>query len=109
LDTDYLRPGEEDCIMTDRELQLQAQLDTALERVAKLEQRLRDCGCESYADPLPVQFTGAGVSDLLACKDRRITELEAALSTLVYWHNHDNGHIDESWWDEAARVLGGGK
>jgi len=28
------------------------------------------------------------------------------LSTLVYWHDHGNGHIDKSWWNEA-RKLGG--
>lgn len=29
--------------------------------------------------------------------------LREVLATLVYWH--DQGHIDESWWEEAAALL----
>jgi hypothetical protein len=27
------------------------------------------------------------------------------LDTLVYWHKHGNGDIDESWWSAAVEIL----
>lgn len=41
-------------------------------------------------------------ADVIALGDK-IGELEELLSTLVYWH--DQGHIDESWWDEARNLV----
>jgi len=42
----------------------------------------------------------------LYCIEKISDELRKLLSKLVYWHDQDNGHIDESWWDEARSLLG---
>ncbi len=35
----------------------------------------------------------------------RESKLFLCLSALVYWHEQGNGHIDESWWDEAKELV----
>ena len=41
-------------------------------------------------------------ADVVALGDK-VAAVEEVLSTLVYWH--DQGHIDESWWDAAREAL----
>ena len=47
-----------------------------------------------------VPAPGGGRPELCVCGHSLALH---ALSTLVYWH--DQGHIDESWWDEARSLA----
>jgi hypothetical protein len=96
--------------VTDRELQLQAQLDTALERVAVLQMQIEQVAelKRAYAD----------LADAAAQQRLRILELEQALRPFVYLikdlDDDDISVMIEVWLDtddirHAARVLGGGQ
>lgn len=51
---------------------------------------------------------GATIRALLESQTRLGTQLRETrqlIGVLVYWHDQDNGHIDESWWVEARKLA----
>lgn len=57
------------------------------------------CTCDDPGDgPCPEHHREMVLQDT-------VIELRNLLSTLLYWHGRDNGHIDESWWEEARRAT----
>ena len=39
------------------------------------------------------------------CVEDRLVTVVQCLDTLVHWHSDGSGHIDESWWGEARRLV----
>ncbi len=40
-----------------------------------------------------------------SCSECLRAALHECLAVLLYWHDQDNGHIDESWWVDARRLV----
>lgn len=60
--------------------------------------QLKEAMIEAIHDAAGCRRSGlAGILGWIAAR-------KEILATLVYWH--DEGHIDESWWDEARRLVG---
>ena len=41
----------------------------------------------------------------LSQAERELADLRELLSTIVYWHDQPDGHVDESWWEAARETL----
>lgn len=107
---------ETEMLLATRDAELDAELDEVDRlRAAKPAPRAACPACGITPTPgylqhlqgCPIEPTGGDVepapraAEVDAVRLRAVLEL---LSTLVYWHSQ--GHIDESWWDEARRALG---
>ena len=51
----------------------------------------------------PPHWAAGAPSD--SCPECRCVALRECVAVLVYWHDRDNGHIDESWWGEARALV----
>jgi len=47
------------------------------------------------------------ISSMDAKKEKLFKEIYECLETLLYWHDREeiDGRIDETWWDEARRIV----